>query len=57
VRVWWPAGLGELPPAERVAALARGYWPDGDHVIFADGRRLYRPGEARRLEAERRARG
>lgn len=48
-RVWWPAGLESLTPAERVAALERGSWADGDHVIFADGRRLYLPGEARRL--------
>ncbi len=50
-RVLWPAGLEALTPAERVAALARGYWPDGDHIITRDGRRLYRPVEARRLRA------
>jgi hypothetical protein len=56
-RVWWPAGLGELAPADRVAALARGWWDDGDHVVFADGRREYRPAEARRLRRERDRRG
>jgi hypothetical protein len=49
VAVWWPAGLEALTPAERAAALERGYWPDGDHIITRDGRRLHRPAEARRL--------
>ncbi len=56
-RVYWPAGLAELTPAGRARALELGRWPDGRHVIFADGRRLYRPGEARRLAEELEHRG
>jgi hypothetical protein len=53
-RVFWPAGLEQLRPAERAAALQRGYWPDGDHIVTRDGRRLYRPVEAARLKDETR---
>jgi hypothetical protein len=49
MRVWWPVGLADLNPAARAAALERGYWPDGDHIITRDGRRIHRPTEAKRL--------
>lgn len=55
-RVFWPAGLEELSPAARVEALERGHWPDGDHIITRDGRRLYRPTEAARLREDTEAR-
>lgn len=40
VRVWWPAGLGDLTPAERVEALERGWWRDGDYVVTREGERI-----------------
>lgn len=36
--LYWPAGLNELHPSERVRALERGYWEDGDNLIHRDGR-------------------
>jgi hypothetical protein len=39
-RVYWPAGLAELTPAERADALKRGWWTDGDHIVTRDGQRL-----------------
>ena len=46
--VWWPAGLERMTATERVEALARGWWPEGDgkHIITRDGRKLYRPASA-----------
>lgn len=41
-RVWWPAGLAEMTPAERVHALAHGWWYDGSEIVTRDGRRLWR---------------
>jgi hypothetical protein len=44
--------LQDLSPADRVAALERGWWRDGDsYIVTRAGERLYRPTEARRLEA------
>lgn len=54
-RVFWPAGLESLSPAGRVRALERGHWPDGDHIITSDGRRLHRPLEAARLREDEEA--
>jgi hypothetical protein len=42
-RVYWPAGLAELEPADRAAALQRGWWHDGEHVVTRDGRRMLTP--------------
>lgn len=39
-RVWWPAGLAEMTPSERVNALAHGWWYDGLDIVTRDGRRL-----------------
>lgn len=39
-RVYWPAGLEQLAPAERAAVLERGWWRDGDEIVTRDGRRL-----------------
>ena len=39
-RVWWPAGLCEMTPSERVHALAHGWWYDGADIVTRDGRRL-----------------
>lgn len=52
-RVFWPAGLEIMSPGERVEALRRGHWPDGDtgYIVTRDGRRIYLPGEAARLRA------
>lgn len=45
-RVWWPAGLDELPPAERAAAITRGWWFDGDAIVTIEGRRYEEVGFA-----------
>lgn len=39
-RCYWPAGLAELSPAERAAALERGWWRDGDHIVTREGQRF-----------------
>lgn len=39
-RCYWPAGLEALSPAERAAALERGYWLDGSALVLRSGLRL-----------------
>jgi hypothetical protein len=52
-RAWWPAGLRALTPDQRHVAIDElGAWPDGNYVLFVDGRRCYLPVEARRLRTE-----
>ncbi len=38
--------------AERARALDRGYWPDGDHIVTRDGRRMFRPTMAAQLRED-----
>jgi hypothetical protein len=39
-RVWWPAGLERMTPAERIAALDAGWWLDDDAIVTRKGERL-----------------
>ena len=51
-RCYWPAGLEGLTAAERVAALKRGHWPDGDeHIVTRDARRYRSPVEVARIRS------
>lgn len=45
-RIWWPAGLESMTPAERAEALERGWWdvatddPIRFERLFLDGQKL-----------------
>lgn len=55
-RVWWPAGLQEMTPRERVDALERGYWLHEGRIVHRDGWTLpYTPSLKRQYPMERAA--